>query len=434
MKIAGVTIPTMAWDWLAFQWKHDIPFEVEYFAMGFCLLGTYGSLQEDQNLWGSRSSPAIEWKVERGSEDSFQLMYPMLIGANFILGRSDENPTARLGKLCKLGDVVDERFVAMTGFEHPMTFQSTLFDSGYVLMLDGFCEMCFLNLPLLTRLFHVDQPDQYCSPVTMIGTYQCVGCQLPQPLCNCMFKLIMAKNFSEQSLWRNAQHKKVGKGNDQTLVHDRATWFSYSSFFSQHNGISSFLSIKINLGSPGMGTLDVNMCADYKTFQKGARFDAKLVDHIQRILGRSLYCMSDHSVKKLTIPRTDGKRNTAEMRRHESSSSNADAHVKKRTSLSLRNYICMFCSKDFYMKHHLQVHMSSVHGNRRDFVCEQCTFAFSTDTKRRRHIRSVHEKERPYTCTHCAMSFSQLSNLKRHQIKKHDAFTKAGQKDVTAEM
>lgn len=416
MELGGVPVPAKAWRWLTFVQVEDVPFIVQYFKMGFCLTGRDRMCERPWSEMGS--FPSSTWDMDPEQAESCVLLYPMWIEEECILGRSEENPTARMGKLCNLGEVVEERFCAITSFDHPMTFHSTLFDSGYVFMLDGYGEKCFGNSVLRTRLFHVDRPDEYLCPMTMIGVLQCFGCQRPQPICDCMFKVVVGNNLSTQSLWQRARQDLLSVAEQNKAVLPTTwNWLSFRSFYANHNGICSFLTLKINLSdSPGCSDpLVLNLLTEHNSFYQGSSFDLKLNLHVQRVVGKTLL-RTPSTTEQLTneVIETAKSQNGAH-------SAKGSGNMYERGEV--RKYLCSICSKAFYMKHHLQVHIVSVHGTRRDFPCDQCEMTFATDTKRQRHVRCVHDQHRPYICLNCDMSFFQLSNLKRHMLRRHPTET-----------
>lgn len=415
MKLGNVSLPRVAWEWISFQWTHDVPFEARYLSMGFCLRRIYESVYDAP--WEDFSPDGLGWEVANQAMDSYQMLYPMLVEEDFILGRTDDNPTARLGRHCKLGEVVEERFCVLTTMEHPMTFQSSLFDSGYISLLKGYIENKD-GSPSQLLLFHIDEPDKVHCPVVIHDSLLCVGCRRPQKLCNCMFKLVIANNYSESALWRRAQ-REVRNNVPDDLALGQKNWLAYRSFHVNHSGISFFLSLQFKLGNSRNDNYVANWFSQYEIFNSEDRFERKLTNHVQKILGRSLLRMSDPRVPKLEDKTTEEDIDSLNNKPNVSVTGGKGGRRTGGNGGARKKHICHICGNVFSMKHHLQVHVSSVHEKRRDYACDQCSLSFVTEFKRQRHIRCVHAKERPYPCSRCNMSFFQRSDLTRHIVGKH---------------
>lgn len=412
MNFGDVDVPEMAWDWISFKWSHDVPFDAQYLPLGFCLRRTYESVYDVP--WEDYSPDGLGWEMGSKTRDSYQMLYPILIGEDYVLGRTDNNPTARLGRHCKLGEVVEERFCVLTGCKHPKTFQSALFDSGYVSLFNGYPERKD-GSPMQLLLFHVDEPDKIVCPVIVHDCIMCVGCRRPQQVCNCMFKLVVAKNYSMSTLWEHAQSKER---ESNQLPPVEKNWLSYRSFHLNHLGISFFVTLKFNLGGSCNDKYTVHWYSQYEVFNSGSRFEKHLTNYVQRVLGRSSVHVIQPKLPELEEP-------TAEGEEPSTSRSNVLGTVdkqrprRKRATKMKKTFTCQVCHHAFPMKHHLQVHISSVHEKRRDYPCDQCNLSFVTDFKRQRHVRCVHFKERPYACPLCEMSFFQRSDLTRHTSGRH---------------
>ncbi|XP_045771893.1 zinc finger protein 723-like [Maniola jurtina] len=110
-----------------------------------------------------------------------------------------------------------------------------------------------------------------------------------------------------------------------------------------------------------------------------------------------------------------------------------------------KTHMCQVCSKRFFKKYHLQVHLRShtkekpyscpecnkcfssttilrnhrlIHSDTRDFRCELCDMAFKKPGYLRIHMIS-HTKEKRYACAYCAVAFGRSDHRKRHERTAH---------------
>lgn len=130
---------------------------------------------------------------------------------------------------------------------------------------------------------------------------------------------------------------------------------------------------------------------------------------------------------------------------------------KKRNAeqeLSVKKYLCKFCSKNFScnssLRRHLRIHTgerpyrcgicgkrfrdksillthSRIHGGQKPFECSRCSKLFSQKCNLTRHMR-VHTGERPFKCQFCTKKFSQKSHLTLHER------THTGERPFSCEM
>ncbi|XP_072932197.1 uncharacterized protein [Epargyreus clarus] len=87
-----------------------------------------------------------------------------------------------------------------------------------------------------------------------------------------------------------------------------------------------------------------------------------------------------------------------------------------------KSHLCQFCSKSFFKKYHLQVHLRS-HSKEKPYECNQCGKFFTSTTTLKNH-KLTHNEHKQYECTHCSMKFRTPAYLKIHmaihaKIKKH---------------
>ena len=72
--------------------------------------------------------------------------------------------------------------------------------------------------------------------------------------------------------------------------------------------------------------------------------------------------------------------------------------------------IAMIVGK-LFLKNGLNVHIKSVHEEKKPFKCDDCGAAFSRKSNLNRHIESVHERKKPFQCNICYASFSQKGDM-----------------------
>ncbi|KAF9421000.1 hypothetical protein HW555_002983 [Spodoptera exigua] len=79
-----------------------------------------------------------------------------------------------------------------------------------------------------------------------------------------------------------------------------------------------------------------------------------------------------------------------------------------------KSHLCQLCSKSFFKKYHLQVHLRS-HSKEKPYSCPECGKCFSTTTTLNSH-REIHKEEKAFNCTLCDMSFKKRNYLNAHMI------------------
>ncbi|KAL4709980.1 hypothetical protein ACJJTC_003943 [Scirpophaga incertulas] len=87
-----------------------------------------------------------------------------------------------------------------------------------------------------------------------------------------------------------------------------------------------------------------------------------------------------------------------------------------------KSHLCQYCSKSFFKKYHLQLHLRT-HTKEKPHECPECGKHFSTTTILNNH-RLVHSEIKAYPCSLCDMSFVRSGYLRAHMIshtkeKKH---------------
>ncbi|CAH2240295.1 jg14281 [Pararge aegeria aegeria] len=110
-----------------------------------------------------------------------------------------------------------------------------------------------------------------------------------------------------------------------------------------------------------------------------------------------------------------------------------------------KTHLCQICSKRFFKKYNLQVHLRShsnekpfecpdcgkhfssttimknhqmIHSDARNFACDLCDMAFKKPGYLRVHMIS-HTKEKRYSCTYCDMPFGRSDHRARHERTAH---------------
>ncbi|CAH1645685.1 unnamed protein product [Spodoptera littoralis] len=79
-----------------------------------------------------------------------------------------------------------------------------------------------------------------------------------------------------------------------------------------------------------------------------------------------------------------------------------------------KTHLCQLCSKSFFKKYHLQVHLRS-HSKEKPYECPECGKFFSTTTILKSH-REIHSEEKAFNCTLCSMSFKKRNYLNVHMV------------------
>ncbi|XP_063533769.1 zinc finger protein 431-like [Cydia strobilella] len=79
-----------------------------------------------------------------------------------------------------------------------------------------------------------------------------------------------------------------------------------------------------------------------------------------------------------------------------------------------RKYQCEFCSKGFFTKYSLELHIRS-HKKERPYKCEECGKTFSHSTSHKNH-QLIHTGVKNYHCEVCNMAFMRVEYLRKHMI------------------
>ena len=67
----------------------------------------------------------------------------------------------------------------------------------------------------------------------------------------------------------------------------------------------------------------------------------------------------------------------------------------------------------------MEIHIDSVHLNKREYACHLCEKRYNEEKVLRKHILWVHYKVRDYMCNECGKEFGQLVHLRRHFDSVH---------------
>ena len=81
---------------------------------------------------------------------------------------------------------------------------------------------------------------------------------------------------------------------------------------------------------------------------------------------------------------------------------------------------CDICGKNCVNKFKLDLHVNSVHLNKKPHKCSQCEFATAIKSNLTKHVRLKHEGKKPVKCNICHQDFAEESSLKHHIARVHD--------------
>jgi hypothetical protein len=84
-----------------------------------------------------------------------------------------------------------------------------------------------------------------------------------------------------------------------------------------------------------------------------------------------------------------------------------------------RDHACSQCAAAFGEAGHLRTHVRTVHEQRKDHACPLCDAAFGRGSSLKKHVRTVHEKRRDHACPKCDAAFGEAGHLKRHERTVH---------------
>ncbi|XP_026317590.1 zinc finger protein 557-like isoform X1 [Hyposmocoma kahamanoa] len=79
-----------------------------------------------------------------------------------------------------------------------------------------------------------------------------------------------------------------------------------------------------------------------------------------------------------------------------------------------KTHLCQFCSKSFFKKYHLQIHLRT-HTKEKPYNCTACGKFFSSSTALKSH-QMTHSTVNRFACPHCDSTFLKPSYLKTHLI------------------
>ncbi|XP_055908067.1 zinc finger protein 675-like isoform X1 [Eupeodes corollae] len=85
-----------------------------------------------------------------------------------------------------------------------------------------------------------------------------------------------------------------------------------------------------------------------------------------------------------------------------------------RTHNEENQFQCEFCSKGFFQKCNLEVHIRRFHTLDKPFKCQYCEKAFASSTDRQIHQR-LHTGEKPFFCDLCDKKFITSSKMSYHR-------------------
>lgn len=290
MKIGGWNVPLVGGEWLMFQWGNDIPFDTQSLSLGYCTRGkmTAENLERMTAACGDiRSIDKTAGKNEFGVTVFEMLMYPTLFGKDFIIGKCTDSYADWIGRLCGHGSVVDERFCIVTNQVYPITFVSALFESGYVVLLDGCLENMskFVNF----QTFHVDQPDRVHMPLSARENVVCNSCN--DYKCTCGFEMVISDYYSPSVIWNQAESQIGGDVEHYPID----MWMKYCNFAKlELNGLLKTTKVKTEFDSSYFcrSPLDIELNMQYEVFSCNSNYSRLVDEHMQRKLGRSLLTMS----------------------------------------------------------------------------------------------------------------------------------------------
>ena len=82
---------------------------------------------------------------------------------------------------------------------------------------------------------------------------------------------------------------------------------------------------------------------------------------------------------------------------------------------------CTICSKIFFKKSNLKLHIAAVHEGLKPFECPTCKKSFSAIADLKRHISEVHDKVKRFKCHFCDKSYGVSKHLKQHVKSIHES-------------
>lgn len=105
---------------------------------------------------------------------------------------------------------------------------------------------------------------------------------------------------------------------------------------------------------------------------------------------------------------------------------------ENRSNINQRNLPCSVegCSRMFYTKYQMSLHVKAVHEGNPQFQCEQCGKKLIDVTKLKRHIEAMHtnRESKPYKCDICGKGFATKDYVWLHK-KTHQAKAKTNDQD-----
>mmetsp|Transcript_9 Transcript_9/g.28 ORF Transcript_9/g.28 Transcript_9/m.28 type:complete len:452 (+) Transcript_9:42-1397(+) len=432
-KLDFNALPEVAWKWLMFTME-DVPgVTQDVVDSAMVMRGFHRVTPQILEVNGQVAGIMTEKQMFA------ELLYPVVVTDDFVLGRAMTSLVGCLGSTIDLGQYIEERFfVLKDDSSHPKTLQSALFDSGYVAVLDDCMEELFTSGEVGALVFHPERPYEMFRPIFTREKEHCATCQLLGVDCECNVENFVKKGLGPGDEWSLLKTKRFAN-----------FWNRYKTF---HIAQSSNSITTTTIITDVDALRFTNKVLNITNRMRYCTYTSKTT--VQRYFDEHLRQMSLKYFDRLRIkyPEPEDQTSSGDSKLGESSSykSSEDMKIVKITSKmechicgakfsrkyevrrhismvheAVKNHKCDICGRAFALKQHLNSHIDGVHRKRRDFFCETCGMAFATEAKVSRHYRCVHLRERQYQCTYCESSYFQHSDLVRHVKKKHADVTDA---------
>lgn len=85
-------------------------------------------------------------------------------------------------------------------------------------------------------------------------------------------------------------------------------------------------------------------------------------------------------------------------------------------------YVCDICLKHFRLKHHIAIHLKTVHARTKEFQCEICSKNFAQSSHLNLHLKA-HTGDKNFPCQYCGKRFIHRGDLHRH-LQTHREYLK----------